>query len=143
MAVWRVRKGDAVYIPLILHRLCAGFPSPADDYAEETIDLTQLLVANRPATFLFRVVGDCMVDAGIFDGDLLVVDRSLTPRHRDVVVALVEAEQTLKRLLIERGRPRLVNENRLLPPFALPAGTSFNVWGVATCALHALRGPIR
>jgi Peptidase S24-like len=58
--------------------LCAGFPSPADDYLEGEIDLNRHLIANRPATFLFRVAGDCMRDAGIFDGDLLIVDRSLT-----------------------------------------------------------------
>lgn len=139
MRVWRVIQGEEVYVPLILHRLCAGFPSPADDYVEDAIDLTHLLVANRPATFLFRVVGDCMVDAGIHDGDLLIVDRSLTPQHRDVVVAIVDGEQTLKRLLIERGRPRLANDNGRLPPLVLPDGFTFEIWGVATCALHALR----
>lgn len=143
MRAWRVVQGEEVYLPLILHRLCAGFPSPADDYAEDAIDLTRLLVANRPATFLFRVSGECMVDAGIFDGDLLIVDRSLTPQHRDVVVAIVEGEQTLKRLMVERGRARLVNDNRRLPHFSLPDGLGFEVWGVATCALHSLRRALR
>lgn len=143
MRAWRVIEGDEVFIPLVLHRLCAGFPSPADDHVEEVIDLTRLLVANRPATFLFRVSGDCLVDAGIFDGDLLLVDRSLTAQHRDIVVAIVEGEQTLKRVLIERGRPRLVNDNKRLRPFVLPDGAGFEVWGVATCALHSLRRGLR
>src|SRR4051812_9850784 len=82
MQALRVVSGDEVYIPLILHALCAGFPSPADDYLEGEVDLNRHLIANRPATFLFKVAGDCMRDAGIFDGDLLIVDRSLTPQAR-------------------------------------------------------------
>jgi len=89
MQALRVVYRDEVYIPLILHALCAGFPSPADDYIEGEIDLNRHLIANRPATFLFRVAGDCMKDAGIFDGDLLIVDRSLTPKG---VMVVIEAE---------------------------------------------------
>jgi len=87
-----------VYVPLMLHGLCAGFPSPADDYIEESIDLTKLLIRNPPATFLWKVDGNSMRDAGIFHGDLIVVDRSLSPVDGDIVVATVHGERSLKRL---------------------------------------------
>jgi DNA polymerase V len=138
-AVLRVVDGDAVYVPLVLHALCAGFPSPADDYIDGEIDLNRHLIANRPATFLFKVAGDCMKDAGIFDGDLLVVDRSITPKHGDVVVVFVDGERSVKRLLIEGGEPRLVFENRDWPAYPVPDMADVEIWGVATCALHALR----
>ena len=139
MQALRVIDGDEVYIPLLLHALCAGFPSPADDYLEGEIDLNRHLIANRPATFLFKVAGDCMRDAGIFDGDLLIVDRSLTPKHGDVVVVFVDGERSVKRLLIEDGEPRLVFENRDWPAYPVPDMADVEIWGVATCALHALR----
>src|SRR3954463_7463173 len=131
MQALRVVSGDEVYIPLILHALCAGFPSPADDYIEGEIDLNRHLIANRPATFLFRVAGDCMRDAGIFDGDLLIVDRSLTPKHGDVVVVFVEGERSVKRLLIEDGQPRLVFETRDWPAYPVPHMADVEIWGVA------------
>ena len=138
-SVLRVVDGDAVYVPLVLHALCAGFPSPTDDYIEGEIDLNRHLIANRPATFLFKVAGDCMRDAGIFDGDLLVVDRSITPKDGDVVVVFVEGECSVKRLLIEHGQPCLVIENRDWPAYPVPNMAEVEIWGVATCALHALR----
>jgi DNA polymerase V len=138
-SVLRVVDGDAVYVPLVLHALCAGFPSPADDYIDGEIDLNRHLIANRPATFLFKVAGDCMKDAGIFDGDLLVVDRSITPKHGDIVVVFVDGERSVKRLLIENGVPRLVFENRDWPVYPVPDMAHVEMWGVATCSLHALR----
>ncbi len=138
MGVLRIVDGEAVYIPLLLHAACAGFPSPADDHIEGEIDLNRHLIANRPATFLFRVAGDCMRDAGIFDGDLLVVDRSLTPKHGDVVVAVVDNEISVKRLLVENGVARLAFENRDWPAYPVPDMAEVEVWGVATCALHPL-----
>ena len=83
-------------LPLLSRAVSASFPSPADDFAEEEIDLTRLLVANRAATFLVRVAGDSMVGKGLFDGDLAVVDRSLVPRDGDVVVVDVDGERSFK-----------------------------------------------
>ena len=136
--VLRVIDGEAVYVPLVLHALCAGFPSPADDYIEGEIDLNRHLIANRPATFLFRVAGDCMRDAGIHDGDLLVVDRSITPKHGDVVVAVVDNEISVKRLVVEDGMVRLRFENRDWPAYPVPDMAEVDIWGVATCSLHPL-----
>lgn len=136
--VLRVVDGQLAYIPLFLHALCAGFPSPADDFIEGEIDLNRHLIANRPATFLFRVAGDSMRDAGIFDGDLLVVDRSITPKHGDVVVAVVDEEISVKRLVVEDGVSRLVFENQEWPAYPVPDTAQVEVWGVATCSLHPL-----
>ncbi|KAB2684396.1 LexA family protein [Brucella tritici] len=123
----------------MLHGLCAGFPSPADDYIEEAIDLSRLLILNPPATFLWRVEGHSMRDAGIFHGDLLVVDRSLTPMDGDIVVAIVHGERSLKRLSLRGGRARLLFENRDMPLFSVPEIAEVEIWGVATSNIHWLR----
>ncbi len=134
-----VRIEAAIELPMIAHGLCAGFPSPADDHLDETIDLTRLLVSNPPATFLWRVDGSSMRDAGIYHGDLLVVDRSLDPRDGDVVVATVHGERSLKRLHIRNGRPRLSFENSDMPAFDLPEVADAELWGVVVCNIHWLR----
>lgn len=128
-----------ILVPMFAHGLCAGFPSPADDFLDESIDLNTLLVRNRPATFLWRVDGHSMRDAGIFHGDLLVVDRSLKPVDGDIVVAIVDGEQSLKRLRLSGGRPRLVFENREMPFFELPEIAEVEIWGVVVCNIHWLR----
>lgn len=128
-----------ISVPMFSHGLCAGFPSPADDFLDESIDLNVLLVRNRPATFLWRVDGHSMRDAGIYHGDLLVVDRSLTPIDGDVVVAIVHGEQSLKRLRLDGKRPRLVFENSDMPIFELPDIAEIEVWGVVVCNIHWLR----
>ena len=108
---------------------------------DETIDLTRLLVTNPPATFLWKVDGHSMRDAGIYDKDLLVVDRSLAPRHGDVVVATVHGERSLKRLHMDGERPRLSFENRDMPAFDVPDIAEVEIWGVAKCNVHWLRMP--
>jgi len=130
-----------IIVPLFLHGLCAGFPSPADDFMDETIDLTRLLVTNPPATFLWKVDGHSMRDAGIYDKDLLVVDRSLAPRHGDVVVATDHRERSLKRLHLDGERPRLSFENRDMPAYDVPDIAEVEIWGVAKCNVHWLRMP--
>ncbi|GAK73125.1 UmuD protein [Agrobacterium rubi TR3 = NBRC 13261] len=128
-----------VYVPLMLHGLCAGFPSPADDYIDESIDLTRLLIRNPPATFLWKVDGNSMRDAGIFHGDLIVVDRSVTAVDGDIVVATVHGERSLKRLRMNGNRPRLLFENSDMPLFDLPEIAEVEIWGVAMCNVHWLR----
>ena len=130
--------GLELRVPMFEHAICAGFPSPADDFLEDAVDVARLLITNPPATFLWRVDGDSMQDAGIFDRDILVVDRSLEPRDRDVVVAIVNGERSLKRLRL-RGGPRLAFDNRRLPPFEAPELADIELWGVVTWNLHPLR----
>ena len=127
-------------LPFFLEGLCAGFPSPADDHLEPSIDLLKLLIPNKPATFLWRVDGHSMRDAGIFHGDILIVDRSLAARHGDVVVAIVNGERSLKRLHLDGPRPRLSFENADFPAsYAVPEEAEVEVWGVVRCNVHWLR----
>jgi DNA polymerase V len=135
----RILTGVEVIVPLFLEGLCAGFPSPADDYIDQQIDLTRLLVPNPPATFLWRVDGHSMKDAGIFHGDILVVDRSLTAVHGSIVVAIVNGERSLKRLLLD-PRPRLVFENHEFPAYPLEEAAEVEIWGVVRCNIHWLHG---
>ena len=124
--------------PLFLCPVPAGFPSPADDFVERQLDLNEYLVRNPPATFLVRVTGESMVDAGIQDGDILVVDRSLPPEDGRVVIAVLDGELAVKRLRLRDGRPRLLAENGDHSFRELAEGTDFAVWGVVTFALREL-----
>jgi DNA polymerase V len=115
--------------PLILCRVSAGFPSPAEDYVEGRIDLNRDLVRHPLTTFYIRVEGDSMVGAGIFPGSLLVVDRGVTAAEGDVVVARVGDELCVKRLSAEGGRIRLLPENDAYQPIEVPEESDFEVWG--------------
>ena len=108
----------------------AGFPSPADDFVEEEIDLQRLLVTNRPATFLVRVAGDSMIGKGLFDGDLAIVDRSLTPQDGDVVVVDVDGERSFK-VWGRQGDPAMTLSfaNPRYPAYRLDAEDFVEVWG--------------
>ena len=116
----------------------AGFPSPAADHSQKRIDLNDHLVRNPEATFLFRVKGDSMTGAGIFEGDTLVVDRSLEAKHNDIVLAVLHSEFTVKRLYRRGGVVKLVAENPLYPPRVLKPDEELTVWGVVTYNLHKL-----
>lgn len=126
-------------IPLYGHSVSAGFPSPADDYIEERLDLNQLLVSNQPATFFLRVKGDSMINAGIHDGDIIVVDRSVQPVDRSVVVAVVDGELTVKRLIMRSGTAELHAENPKYAPIRFQDGQELTIWGVVTSAVHQVK----
>jgi DNA polymerase V len=116
----------------------AGFPSPAADYQENKLDLNEHLIKNPPATFFVRVAGDSMKDAGIHPNDLLVVDRSVEPRDKSVVIAVINGEYTVKRLRINRGKICLQAENDNFPGFQITEDCEFEVWGVVTSVIHKL-----
>jgi len=126
-------------IPLYGHSISAGFPSPADDYIEDRLDLNQLLVSNQPATFFLRVKGDSMINAGIHDGDIIVVDRSVQPVDRSVVVAVVDGELTVKRLIMRSGTAELHAENPKYAPIRFQDGQELTIWGVVTSAVHQVK----
>jgi len=116
----------------------AGFPSPAADYEQDQLDLNRHLVKNPVATFFVRVTGDSMIGAGIHHGDLLVVDRSLEPRDKNVVIAVVDGELTVKRIRIHRRKIILVPENHNYLTQEISEETEFEVWGVVTNVIHPL-----
>lgn len=126
-------------LPLYAHSIRAGFPSPADDYVCDALDLNEHLIRQKEATFFLRAKGHSMTGAGIQDGDLLVVDRSLHPTHRSIVIAVLDGEFTVKRLYKRAGQIRLLAENPDYAPIELQDGQELQVWGVVTSVIHSLR----
>lgn len=112
----------------------AGFPSPADDFLEKKIDLNEHLIPHPAATFLIRVSGDSMIGAGIFDKDILIVDKSLNAVSGDVVVAIIDTEFTVKRLLKRKSEFFLLPENSKYPEIKLNQFSE--IWGVVTFVIH-------
>ncbi len=121
---------------LFLVPVSAGYPSPADDYLEGSLDLNQHLITHPTATFFVRVAGESMREAGIHSGDVLIVDRALTPSDGSVVIAVVNGELTVKRLSKRHGTLMLVPENQQYPPLPITETTAFEVWGVVTYVIH-------
>ncbi|WP_294615972.1 translesion error-prone DNA polymerase V autoproteolytic subunit [uncultured Gilliamella sp.] len=126
------------HLPLIDIPVRAGFPSPADDYLEAKLNLTEHLVKHPSATYYIKVMGDSMIDYSIYSGDLLVVDRSLTPKIDDIVIAAVDGELTCKCLGIIDGKHHLLSGNALYSPISL-VGKEVHIWGVVIHTIHSLR----
>jgi DNA polymerase V len=118
----------------------AGFPTPAEELGSQDLSLDELLIKRPPATFFMRVQGESMRDAGIFNGDLLVVDRSLEPKLNDIVVAYVDGDFTLKRLQ-EKTHDKIVlaPENSLYEPIVITGDQEAMIWGVVTSVVHQFR----
>jgi DNA polymerase V len=118
--------------------ISAGFPSPADDFKEFKISLDKTLVKNKEATFYAKVSGQSMVGAGIDDGDLLVVDKSLEPQHNSIAVCFIDGEFTVKRLKVSGGDVYLQPENSTYDPIKITEGNDFLVWGIVTHVIKKL-----
>ena len=116
----------------------AGFPSPAADHTRKRVDLNEHLIRNKEATFLFRVKGDSMIGAGIFEGDTLLVDRSIEAKHNHIVLAVLNNEFTVKRLYRRGGSIKLLAENPIYPPRVIKGEEELTIWGVVTFNLHKL-----
>ena len=115
-----------------------GFGAATDDYAERGIDLNEQLIRNKPATFFMRVNGDAMVGAGIHDGDVVIVDRSLKPQSGKVVIANLHGEMLIRRMEQQINKIRLLPETPKLAPIEVDPGSEFSIWGVVTYVIHAL-----
>lgn len=122
--------------PLYSDQVQAGYPSPAEDVPAEKLDLGSYLVQNPASTFFVKVTGDSMIGAGIFQDDLLVVDRSVEAANGDVVVAVVDGEFTVKRLFISKRKIELRPENSKFEPITLNDESELNVWGVVKNVIH-------
>lgn len=130
-----VSTKTACVVPLAGSAVMAGFPSPADDYSEGPLELSSFLVRNPAATMLVRAKGESMRDAGIFDGALLVVDRSATARDGSIVIAVVDGDFTVKRLRVARGKPRLEAANPEYPNIEVSCDDM--IWGVVIHSIHS------
>jgi DNA polymerase V len=116
-----------------------GFGAAADDYAERGIDLNEQLVRNKPATFFMRVNGNAMVGAGIYNGDVVIVDKSLNARNGNVVIAILNGEMLIRRLqVLENGKKLLVPETKKLSVIEINGESNFDVWGVVTYVIHSV-----
>ena len=128
-----------VLLPFHLNKAGAGFPSPATDYVEDDIDLNVHLIKNVPSTFLIRVQGKSMNDVKIYDGDLLIVDRSLDPKNFSTVVANVNEELVVKTFLKEKNESFLTSgSEKLKDKINLTENPEIFIWGVVTYIIHAL-----
>lgn len=125
-------------IPMAASRVSAGFPSPADDFIEPSLDLNRTLVRNAASTFFARVSGESMRDAGIHDGDLLVVDKSIEPRDGCIAVCFLDGEFTLKRVKTDGRRVVLLPANDRYRPIEIRPDDTFSVWGVVTYSIRKL-----
>lgn len=123
-------------VPLVGSRVPAGFKSPSDPYLEDLLDLNEKFISNPASTFFMRVEGDSMIGAGIFSGDYLIVDRSKTAKSNDIVIAEVDGELTLKRLIYQGHRCFLVAENENFKPIEVSDASESLVWGVVTFNIH-------
>jgi len=119
-------------LPDVGRQITAGFPSPAEDYLEATLDLNKALIKNPSATFYGRVKGVSMKDAGAEDGDLLVIDKSLPYRHNNLAVCFINGEFTLKRIKVEGDALILKPANRDYPAIVVNDAADFTVWGIVT-----------
>lgn len=125
------RNSEKNTAQFFLYRIRCGFPSPAESFAEEDLSISDYLGFDKPSVFVFSVEGESMVGAGILEGDKVVVDRALTPKSGDVVVAVVDAEYTLKRFVRRAdGRIELHAENPAFKPMHFSEGQCLEVWGV-------------
>ncbi len=124
--------------PLFFVPVSAGFPSPADDYIENSLDLNRHLIKHPAATFFVRVKGESMIEAGIHSGDILIVDRSLEATDKKVVIAVIDGELTVKRISLIDQEVYLLPENEAYTPTKITDTMNFSIWGVVTNVIHAL-----
>jgi len=140
MSVTKIGKSSnftPLEIPLFLDNVPAGFPSPASDYCDRKLDLNELCIKKPAATYFVRAQGDSMIDAGIFPGDVLVVDRSITAQHGDIVIAEFNGELTVKKLEMTPVI-RLVPMNNQHAPIDIPEESELEIFGVVTTSIHSL-----
>ncbi len=126
-------------IPIADEGVRAGFPSPAQDYIGRSIDLNRELVAHPESTFYGRVEGDSMEEAGIFDGDIMVIDRALEPRDGAIAVCRVDGEYTVKFVEFHPDHVMLIPANPAYRPMRIDASERFDVWGIVTYVIHKVR----
>ena len=124
-------------IPLLTDSVSAGFPSPADDYTEENIDLNEHLISNPFSTFFLSVKVYALINVGIKDNDLIIVDKSLTAMSVNIIIAMIDGEFTIKRLSIKNNELYLKSENHNYPDFRFKNHIDVQIWGVVIYSIHS------
>ena len=137
-AFFDVEAREAASVPLVMSPVACGFPSPAEDYLDRALDFNELLVTNPAATFAVRIAGESMTEAGLFPGDIAIIDRSLTPANGCIVLALIDGEFTIKRYRLTATGVVLQAENAAFQDIIIPIETTFEVWGVVKHSIRML-----
>ena len=132
------KKGDSLGQWLVEQRISAGFPSPADDFKDTRISLDRELVKNKEATFYARVSGESMKNAGISDGDLIVIDRSLNPENNKIAVCFIEGDFTVKRIIKKEGELYLKPENKNYKKIVIKEEDHLIIWGIVTYVIKKI-----
>jgi DNA polymerase V len=132
-------EGCSLWVQGLPAKVAAGFPSPAEDHQVQRVDLMAQLIRHPQATFMLRVRGDSMRDAGILDGSVVLVDRAIVPRHGHIVIAIVDGEFVCKTLSTRAGRMRLKAANPTYPDIVPKEGQTLDVWGVVVASIHQHR----
>ena len=128
----------SLFIPLSEEGISAGFPSPADDFLDSSIDLNKIFIKNKDATFYGRVKGDSMIGAGLSDGDLLIIDKSIEPKDGKIAVCFIDGEFTVKRINITTDVIWLIAENKNYKPIKVTKDNDFLIWGIVTNVIKAV-----
>ena len=136
LSIINIRNNKKIVTPLFLDSVSAGFPSPATDYMENKLDLNEYLVKHPAATFIVRASGPSMIEAGISSGDLLIVDRSITPKNNNIVIASVFGDLTVKRLSKKGSTLFLLSANNEYPSIEVKEEMECFIWGVVTYVIH-------
>lgn len=127
-----------INLPVVENGISAGFPSPADDFLDISIDLNKELIKNPSTTFFGRVKGDSMINAGLNEGDLLVIDKSLEPVNHKIAVCFIDGEFTVKRIRIEKDAVWLIAENNNYKPILVTKENDFLIWGIVTTVIKSV-----
>lgn len=138
LKIYSAEMGAEMELPFIESGISAGFPSPADDFLDISIDLNKALIKNPSATFYGRVRGNSMIDAGLSDGDLLIIDRSLEPIDGKIAVCFIDGEFTVKRIKLEKNHCYLMPENDEYQPIKVEEDDDFIIWGIVTTVIKAV-----
>ncbi|MFW5719816.1 MAG: translesion error-prone DNA polymerase V autoproteolytic subunit [Candidatus Dojkabacteria bacterium] len=136
---YRFKHSTSLKLPLFLNAIPCGFPSPADDYVDRDLDLNEYIVRHPASTFFLKAQGKSMIDASINEEDILVVDKSLEAKHNDIVIASLNGEFTIKRLVKQDGKVSLLPCNSDFNPVTVRPDDDLVIWGVVTHIIHALQ----
>ena len=137
--IYKSDNSISLSVDLHLTSIEAGFPSPADDHLDVALDLNEYLIKHPSSTFYIYVKGDSMINNGIYNGDIIIVDRSLTPRTKDIVVAVIDGDFTVKKMYKKNNKIYLNPGNENYKSIYIDSNMDFQIWGVVTHSIHHCR----
>lgn len=139
LEIKKIEENSDMSLQMFENRIQAGFPSPVQGAFADSVDLNHELINNPAATFCARVIGDSMVDSGINEGDLLIIDRSVDPHDGDIAVCYIDGDFTVKRIVIDNKGLSLVPANRKFPVIRVPQDSNFIIWGIVSHIIKKLK----